>query len=185
MLDSSNVRVAVTGAVYVGLTTATGPTGTTGPTTGFDDLGYVSEDGVTEARNRSTNKIKGWQNGATLREVVTEADATYHFTLVETKVETVELYYGAAVAEDGSIVIDPAQTGGRKSYIIDVIDGDDFIRTYIPEGEITEVGDQVYANGEPIGYEVTVTAYPSKKLTADGGGPGTVKKFYSSLADAA
>ena len=27
------------------------------------------------------------------------------------------------------------------------------------EGEITDRGDTVYANGEAIGYEITVTAY--------------------------
>ena len=49
-LDSDNVIVAVTGAVYVA------PTGTAAPTASdstlnvaFVDLGYVSADGITEA----------------------------------------------------------------------------------------------------------------------------------------
>lgn len=181
-LDSSNVRVAVTGAVRVGATTATPPTDAETTPDGFDDLGYVSEDGVTETRERSTDQLRAWQNADVLREVVTEASMTYTLALVETKPETVELYYGTDVDPlDGSVAIVPARTGGRKSFIIDVIDGNDLIRVYIPSGEVTEVGDQVYASGEAIGYEVTITAYPDSRILADDGQPASVKKFYSSL----
>lgn len=151
----------------MGLTTATAPTGTGGTTTGFTGLGYVSEDGVTETRDRSSDDIKAWQNAATVRTVVTDANLTYTFTLIETKKDTVELYYGTTVtqaASEGNFVIVPANTGGRRSFIIDVVDGAELIRTYIPEGEVTEIGDKVYAAGEPIGYEVTVTAYANATL---------------------
>ena len=47
-LVAENVRVAVTGAVMVGPTSAPAPTDADTPPTGFDDLGYISEDGVTE-----------------------------------------------------------------------------------------------------------------------------------------
>lgn len=181
-LDSSNVRVAVTGAVSVGPTTATAPTDADGALTGFDDLGYVHEDGVTETRERSTEQLRAWQNADVLREVVTEASMTYTFRLVETKAETVALYYGVAVDDtDGSVSIVPSRTGGRQSFVIDVVDGDDYIRVYVPSGEITEVGDQVYASGEAIGYEVTITAYPSDSILTGDGQPASVKKFYSSL----
>lgn len=174
-LVSSNVRVAVTGAVYVA------PTATAAPTAfdstlnvAFKDLGYVSEDGVTETRDRSTNQIRAWQGADLVREVVTDSSLTYSFTLIETTEEVVELFYGAtADGSDGSVAIVPSATGGRKSYVIDVIDGADIIRCYLPSAEITEVGDQVYASGEPIGYEVTVTAYPVSGVTAT--------KFYSAL----
>lgn len=161
-LNSANVRVAVTGEVLVGATSATAPTGTGGTTTGFTGLGYVSEDGVTETRDRSSDTIKAWQNADTVRTVVTDATLTYSFTLIETKKETVELFYGATVTEaaaEGNFVMVPANTGGRKSFIIDVVDGAELRRIYIPSGEVTEVGDVVYASGEPIGYEVTITAY--------------------------
>jgi len=184
-LDSENVRVAVTGAVYEGPTTATPPVDADTPLTGLTDLGYVSEDGVTETRDRSTDTVKAWQNAAIVRTLVTEGTLTYQLTLLETKKEVLELYYGAQVAADGSIIIDPTASSGRRSLVIDVIDGDDFIRIYIPSGEVTEVGDQVYANGEPIGYEVTVTAYQGTYGEAGSTWKGSAKKFYSSLAEAA
>lgn len=165
--DSANVRVGVSGEILVGDTDAAAPTGTTGATTGFTGLGFVSEDGVTETRDRSSDTIKAWQNAATVRTVVTDATLTYAFRLLETKRETVELYYGAEVTQTsahGELTIVPSNTGGRKSFIIDVIDGDEVIRTYVPQGEVTEVGDKVYASGEAIGYEVTITAYPDATL---------------------
>jgi len=182
-LDSSNVRVAVTGTLSIGGDGFVAPTDPDTPLTGADDLGYFSEDGVTETRDRSTNTILGWQNGDVLREVVTEAGLTYTGTMVETKRATVELYYGTKVAADGSIVIVPAESGGRHPFVLDVIDGADFIRAYIPSGEVTEVGDQVYANGEPIGYEVTIRAYPDPSLVdPETGKIGAAIKWYSNLA---
>lgn len=165
--NSANVRVAVTGEVLVGDTSATAPTGTASETIGHVGLGYVSEDGVTETRDRSVDTIKAWQNADTVRTVVTDSSLTYSFTLLETNRATVELFYGVDVTEaaaEGDFVIVPSNTGGRKSFILDVVDGDELIRTYIPQGEVTEVGDRVYASGEPIGYEVTITAYNDSTL---------------------
>lgn len=147
----------------MGLTTAAAPTGTAGTTVGFAGLGYVGDGGVTETRDRSSDDIKAWQNADTVRTIVTDAKLTYSFTLIETSKATVELYYGTTVttaALEGNFTIVPANTGGRRSFIIDVIDGAELLRTYIPSGEVTEVGDKVFSNGEAIGYEVTVTAYP-------------------------
>ena len=183
-LDSSNVRVAVTGAVYVGPTSATPPTDADSPLTGFDDLGYVHEDGITEARERSTEQLRAWQNADVLREVITEASIAYTFRLVETKKEVVELYYGTTVdPSDGSVRIVPSKTGGRRSMVIDIVDGTEFIRIYLPAAEVTEVGETVYAGGEAIGYEVTVTGYPSPDLLDDDGQPASAQKFHSSLVE--
>jgi hypothetical protein len=176
-LTAENVRVGTTGAIYAGETSATAPTGATSSLTGFTSLGYVSADGVTETRDRSTNQIRAWQNSDLVREVVTEATATFQAMLLETNAEVLAAYYGAAVdPADGSIEIDPAATGGRKSFVIDLIDGDQAIRTYVPSGEILSVGEQVYQNGEPVGYDITITAY----ATSDG---YSFKKWFSALVD--
>lgn len=182
-LDAANARVALTGAISVA------PVGTTAPTDAdtalaapWKDLGYVTEDGVTETRDRSSDTLRAWQNADLLREVITEADLSFQFVLAETKAETVGLYYGATVGTDGSIIIVPSATGGRQAFVIDAVDGDNFIRCFIPEGEITEVGDQVLSHGEIVGYDVTVKAYPSADLTT--GTPpqnGSAQKFYSAL----
>lgn len=174
-LDANKVRVGTTGAIYVGPTSSTAPTGATASLTGFTDLGYISSDGVTETRDRSTNQIRAWQNADLVREVVTEATATFQFVLLETSLKTLESYYGASVnTTAGSVDVNPSSTGGRKSFVIDLVDGADAIRTYIPSGEILSVGEQVYQNGEPVGYDVTITAYAASAGYS-------YKKFYSAL----
>lgn len=169
-LDSTKVRAAVSGAVSVGPTTAAAPTGTSGVLTGFVDLGYVSDAGVTEGRSRDTNEIHAWQGGALVRTLVTSGSLTFQFVLLETKADTVKLFYGAVItstAADGSFVVVPTNTGGRQSFVLDVIDGAELIRVYVPQGEVTEVGDRVYVNSDPIGYDCTLTAYADPVLGAN------------------
>lgn len=158
-LDSDNVRVAVTGAVYVA------PTGTAAPSysddalnVAFQDLGYVSADGISESMDKSTTQIRSWQDGSLVREIISEGTYSVSLTFIETNEDVVELYYGATLAS-GSLNIDPRSSGGRKSFVIDVIDGTNIERTYIAAGEITSVGERTLASGEAIGYEVTITAY--------------------------
>lgn len=158
-LDSDNVRVAVTGAVYVA------PTGTTAPSysddaldAAFTDLGYVSADGISESFDKSTTQIRSWQDGSLVREIVSEGTYSVTMTFIETNQDVVELYFGGSLSS-GSINIDPRATGGRQSFVIDVIDGTNIERTYIAAGEITSVGERTLASGEAIGYEVTITAY--------------------------
>ena len=173
-LDSDNVRVAVTGAVYVA------PTGTTAPTTSssaldiaFVDLGYVSADGITENIDRTTNQIRAWQNGSLVREVTSEGTYSVDMTFIETNEAVLELYYGTTNAL-GQFDIDPTTTGGRQSFVIDVVDGSIVERIYIPAGEITSVGTRTLASGEAVGYQVTITAYADTDST-------TVTKWFSSL----
>jgi Ethanolamine utilization protein EutJ (predicted chaperonin) len=164
--NAGNVVVGVTGSVYVGPTTATAPTSSTATLTGFTDLGYVSSDGVTFTTDKSTTQIRAWQNADLVRESITEGTVTYAFTLLETTENAIEAYFGGTLT-DGKIEVNPVNTGGRKSFVIDVIDGAKAIRHYIPTGEILSVEAQQIQNGEAVGYGLTVTAYASAGRVAD------------------
>lgn len=168
-LDSSNVRVAITGAIYVAPTSTTAPTdASTALDAGFIDLGYVSEDGVTKATDRSTNDIIAWQNAAKVRTVVTDSGVSFQFVLIETTVAGVGLYTGATVdPTTGKVSVDPGATGGRKSFVFDVIDGTKVRRIYVAEGEVSEIGDQVFTSGDAIGYDITINGYASAALDGD------------------
>jgi hypothetical protein len=165
-LNADNVVVGITGKVYVGATTATAPTSSTEALTGFTELGYVNADGVEFSADRSTNQIRAWQNADLVREVVTEATVTYSFTLMETNEDVLETYFGVAPI-DGKIEFSPAITGGRKSFVIDVVDGDKVIRHYVPSGEVLNIEAQTIQNGEAVTYGMTVTAYASDDRTVD------------------
>lgn len=159
MSNSENVRVATTGAIYIGPTTADAPTASDSTLdVDFVELGYANSDGITFSPERSTNAITAWQNAAKVREVITEGNLSYTFTLMETNEAVLEAYYGTAMV-DGVIDFAPGTTGGRKSFVIDAIDADKIIRHYIPSGEIINIGEQTLQNGEAVMYEVTITAY--------------------------
>jgi hypothetical protein len=172
-LDSDNVRVAVTGAVYVGATSAAAPTGSASTLTGFNDLGYVSSDGITENIDKTTAQIRSWQNGSLVREVVSEGTYSIQLTFIETNQDVLELYFGTSIT-DGVLNGDPTKSGGRKSFVVDVVDGPIIERTYIPAGEVTALGERTLASGEAIGYNVTITAYADTDNV-------TFKKFFSEL----
>lgn len=165
-LSADNVVVGITGKVYVGATSATAPTSTTATLTGFTELGYVSADGVEFATDKTTNQIRAWQNADLVREVITESTVTYTFSLLETNQDVIETYFGATMT-GGKIELNPSNTGGRKSFVIDIVDGDKAIRHYVPSGEILSVEAQTVQNGEAVSYGVTVTAYADEGRVAD------------------
>lgn len=165
-LSADKVVVAVTGKVYVGATTATAPTSAISTLTSFTELGYVSTDGVEFATDKSSNQIRAWQNADLVREVVTEGTVTYKFTLIETSQAVVELYFGGTMVA-GKIQLNPTSTGGRKSFVIDVVDGAKAIRHYIPSGEIFSIEAQKFVNGDSVAYGFTVTAFATSGRSAD------------------
>ena len=168
-LNTDNVRVALTGVVYAA------PTGTTAPTTAtaswdaaWKDLGYVSEDGITEAHEDDVAEIPAWQNGQIVRRMIKGTSATYVFTVIETTKLALEIYHkGSAVTGVHASGIGAASmqigtpAADRRAWGFDILDGSNVTRLIIPTGEVTERGEIVYKNDEPHGYELTITAYPS------------------------
>lgn len=168
---ASNVVAGVplaTGGILIGDTTATAPTTAVGTLTGFAAAGYIGEDGVTETNERSTDRIRAW-GGDTVKVVQTEHNVSYQFTFLETlNREVLEAVYGednvtttAATVSSGTLheVQVNSSTLPHKSYVFEVKDGDAKIRIYVPDGQITEVGDITYSDSEVIGYQVTVEAF--------------------------
>jgi hypothetical protein len=165
-LTADNVVVGITGKVYVGPTTSTAPTTTTSTLTGFAELGYVTTDGVEFTTDKSTNQIRAWQNSDLIREVVTESTVTYKFSLMESSTAVIEAYFGSTMTT-GKVNVNASNTGGKKSFVIDVVDGAKSIRHYVPAGEILSVEAQKYQNGEAVVYGVTVTAYVTNGRAAE------------------
>lgn len=163
--SADNVRTSITGAVYFA------PAGTTVPTSStaalnaaFVDLGYVSADGIESTIDKSTNAITAFQNADKVREMVTEASHSYTFTLIETKAEVIEAYFGGTLVGGQMDIVPSATTKGI--FVIDIIDGDNAQRDVVYSGEIISVEAQTFANGEPVSYGVTLNAYPVSGVSA-------------------
>ena len=171
-LDSANAAVAVSGEISVQATSDTAPTTLVSALSAADGLGYLSEDGFELGPETSSTDLKGWQNAAILRTMITEAKVTAKFVMVETNLATVALYWGTTITQgvpSGVYNVNPGEMSGRQSFIFDVIDGAEAVRYYFPEGEVTERDPINNQSGELIGYGVTVTFYPSSALSGDTG----------------
>ena len=166
-LTADNVVVGITGRVYVAPTTAAAPTDSTSVLPAdYVDLGFVSADGVNFSTDRSTSQIRAWQDATLVREVVTEATVTYSFTLLETTEAVIEAYFGNAIV-GGKVSLNPTSTGGKKSFVIDIVDGEKGIRHFVPSGEILTIEAQSITNGDVLGYGITITAYQSAGRSVD------------------
>lgn len=171
MNTASNVVAGVplaTGGVLLGGTGAISPTDATSPLVGFNAAGYIGEDGVTETNERSTDRIRAW-GGSTVKVVQSEFNVTYQFTFLETlNGDVLKAVYGednvettAATVSSGTLhaVKINGATLPHMPFDFEVKDGDAKIRIYVPDGQITEVGDITYSDTEVIGYQVTVEAF--------------------------
>lgn len=177
-VSAANVKVATTGKVWLAPFGTALPTGTQAtPNVAFKQLGYIDENGVTESQGNSTNKIKAWQNGDTVRVVQTEHDLTYHFTAEETNPTVLAAFYGnytAGVTEINAL-LPPTQP-----WIIDAVDDVDVVRIVIPYAQLTAKGDRHFVSGDALKYDFTITAYADP---AYAGGLSAPAKAYQYLYD--
>lgn len=174
-LVPGNVAVGITGLV------SRAPLGTTAPTTqavalavGFIDLGYVGDNGVAQSVPGSgdTSTIAAWQNGAVVRTIRAASKdlPTFKFTMLETKKESLETYYGTTVtqtATEGSLVFASTALRTHYSWVFDLVDGAELERIYVPDGLVIDVGDRSYANGDAVAYEVTIEAQLNTALAGN------------------
>ncbi|WP_461296335.1 phage tail tube protein [Streptomyces harbinensis] len=164
MLNTDAVRVALTGAVYVAPRgTSTPDSSDTSWPTGFVDLGWISDDGIAENNSADTSEIRGWQGGQTVRKVISSSEMTFAFTCIETSRAVLELYHKGSkmITTNGASVLAIKAPGpDRRTFGLDVIDGDSHIRIVVPDGEVTETGEISYRSDQAIGYQITITAYP-------------------------
>lgn len=180
--NADNVLVALTGAaLYAPLGTTLPTDTTTAWNAAFVDLGYLSEDGVTETPEDETTEIAAWQNGDVARSLITRSAIRFGFTMIETTAGGLALYHGGSVTGTdpsgiGEASIELAGTpNDRFAFGLDVIDGDNDVRITIPNASIVERGEITYVNNDAIGYPVTIQANP---------GVGGVRaiKYFNALA---
>jgi hypothetical protein len=172
-LNANNVRVPYTGAARVAPVGTTAPTASTGVFgAGWADLGYISEDGITETPNADWQEIRAWQGRTVVRRTLTSSDVQWQFRLIEQKLEVLELYYSSSQVQDvaaGDARIDIVAPGwDPRAFAIDLIDGAVHERIIIPQATVTDRGEITYNGVDEISYDVTITALPSGLVDADG-----------------
>lgn len=171
MSETSNVTAAkpkVGGGIYSAPLGTTLPTdATTALNVAFKNLGYVSEDGVTNSDERSTDDIKAW-GGDTVNTVQTEKKDTFTYTLIEAlNVDVLKEVYGDSnvsgeLATGITIKSNSTQLSPHSIVIETVLTDNALKRIVLPNAKVTEVGEITYGDSDNVGYETTVTCYPDE-----------------------
>lgn len=170
MPNVSNVSTGkpkVAGAIYRAPLGTALPTDASSTLSGaFVDMGYVTEDGVTNTNSPDTEKVKAW-GGQIVLVVSNEKSDSFQMTFLESlNPNVLETVYGsgnvAVDAVSGTInVIANANEIEEYCYVIDMImKGGALKRVVIPDGQLSDLGEVVYKDNEAVGYQVTLEGLP-------------------------
>lgn len=147
----------------------------------FKSLGYISEDGITETPETKSEPKKAY-GGDEVLNTQTEHSMKYKFKPIEINTVALAEIYGednVGLDETGNLVIRVnSQEHAPRVYVLEqLLSRNRVERTVIPNGKVTEVGERLYKDGEPLGNELTVTAMPG----FDDG--DKAKKYLATIAD--
>lgn len=125
-------------------------------------LGYLSEDGLTNATDTDTTEIKD-ANGTTVMKVITSYAESYQFALLEVlRAEAAKMRYntGAVTGTDKSMTIKHQMPSDEDFVLVFEIamSGDVKDRLVIGNGTRAEFGDRQVHAGDAQVYDVTVSA---------------------------
>lgn len=159
------VRPKVAGAAYVADAGTACPTTAAETATGFDSLGWLSEDGITMSIDRETTDIIGFGGDVAL--TISEShDLTFTIKPMELNVHVLGLMFNGANVTMGS-------GSAVESVKVNADDPDEFalmfdlrgrggqlIRVCVPKAKVTEMGEVPLKHNEPIASEMTIKAFP-------------------------
>ncbi len=175
-------------AAITSLTTGAGAD-LTALVSGYEDLGWISQDGAAYARTTEVSEVNSFGSVEPTRSDTTRDTITLSVTCQETRLTTLALYTGAdidgieaATTTGETQIAKPSRPGFRYYRLLGLFvdDGDDgeiYIARFMPRAKVTEVGEQTFTDGdEPISYPVTFQGYEDSTLGYSHkwffGGPG-------------
>lgn len=165
--------------VNLGIGLATGmafhaPAGTALPTypgdtlaEAWQEIGAVSEDGISYGMNHSMTPLRNWAK-VIERLMAADGDATIQAPFMDTTQETLETLFGAenvvttaATADHGdliSITIGPDTMPDAEAFLFLMKDGDDMIMIGSTRATVTAVDDISFAPNNAIIWNATISS---------------------------
>lgn len=167
----SDTRLVATGKPKVGGAVFRAPLGTRIPTNAvedldpaFEELGYVSDAGVTASNTRESEEKKAW-GGQTVMTSQTDYSDKWKAVFIEVlRLAVLKMVYGdenvSGTLETGIKIKANAKPLPAATYIFDMVLNNAIKRVVLPNASISEVGDTVYVDNDLAGYDTTLSALP-------------------------
>lgn len=158
-----------TGGIFIApVGTAVPVDATTALNEAFKISGLISEDGLTETPNRSSEDVKSW-GGHLARALQSEFGIEVTLTYIERTEETMKEVHGdenVQVASSGTAktmsITKNAKALPNKARIADMLDGKTKIRLVYPNSQVVSVGESSYKHSGLITYPVTLKCFPDE-----------------------
>ncbi len=155
----------------------------------WDDLGWLSNDGVSFAREVAQSEVTSWGSVTPTRTDITSDTSSATIVAQETKLLTIGLATGAdlsaitATAATGEVRIDkPARPSAKRYRLLTLaVDegdaGEIYVARFFPKAKVTNYAEQSLGGGDdPISWGVTFTGEEDSALGFSEswifGGPG-------------
>jgi hypothetical protein len=145
------------------------PAGTTMPdidgdweTSGWDSLGYLSDDGPTVGQSTDSEDITPWQSVVPIRSVITSRGVTLQFVMWQLGSLQLGMYFDVDPPEEDEGVIDfDIRTDSPQrlhAVAIDARDADRIFRIGFYRASLSAAGDMQIQRGAAIPLDVTLSA---------------------------
>ena len=157
----STTKGVAGGYFFSAPSTATVPTDySTALGSDFVNLGFISEDGVTESIETDAETLVD-MNGDAVFTASSSRTETITMTLIEVKEAALKEIYGHDMVTATTSLITVrhgSHTASERIYVLELVlrDGRRW-RQVAPAGQVTEVGEMSLASGELAGREITIT----------------------------
>ncbi|MGW6920848.1 phage tail tube protein [Streptomyces sp. NPDC054950] len=125
-------------------------------------VGLLSEDGASESRDEDSTDFYAW-GGKLIRTKRSKHKRTISVTALEDNLTVFGLVNPGSTAVTASGVNTRTvkiPKSNRRSFVLELVDGDITRRRHIPDGEVTAVGEVTLSEGDLQAFELTITIYP-------------------------
>lgn len=138
----------------------------------FEDLGYISSDGVKNTTEITSEEVKAWGGDVVMTPETGKSDKFTMKFIEATNAGVLKTVHGddnvSGELATGITVRVNSKEHSEDSYVIDtVLRGGAIKRLVIPKGKVTAVGEVQYVDNAPVGYDTTISAAPYETWEGD------------------
>jgi hypothetical protein len=158
--NTGEIRVAGVGHVYVAPVGTAAPADFTVGWTGWEDLGYTTQDGVKVVKKDKLDPVETWQAVAPVRLVHAQRDLSLKFTLLQVNTDTLPFFFGGGTLDPKTgYTVSGLPHIDERALGIEFSDGPSIThRIVVPRGAVTETEDTSITRTTPIKLGITFVA---------------------------